>query len=81
MLTGVQIEKVREEGINIIDKKQVKHVMNADTIVLALGAKADNKLTGELKSGTWKLYCIGDCVKPRKMIDAIYEGSYVARQI
>ena len=81
MLTGVKIDEVTEEGISVIDKKREKHMIKADTVLVALGAKANNELAEELKGRSWELYCIGDCVEPGRIIDAIYGGSYVARQI
>jgi 2,4-dienoyl-CoA reductase-like NADH-dependent reductase (Old Yellow Enzyme family)/thioredoxin reductase len=81
MFTGVKIDEVTEEGMSVINKKRERHVIKADTILMALGAKANNKLAEELKDRSWEFYCIGDCVEPRRIIDAIYEGSYVARQI
>ena len=80
-ITGVKIDEITGEGIVGIDGKRQKRIMEADTVVVALGAKAENKLAEDLKGEGWELYCIGDCLEPRKITDAIYEGSYVARQI
>jgi hypothetical protein len=53
----------------------------ADTVVLAAGMKPNNSLFVSLKGRIAELYAIGDCFKPRKMIDAIHEGARVARAI
>ena len=44
-----------------------------DTIVLALGYSSDLQDL-EVPEGT-KIFTIGDCVKPRKVIDAVF-GAY-----
>jgi mycofactocin system FadH/OYE family oxidoreductase 2 len=45
-----------------------------DTLVLATGPKADDALYLELKGTVENLHRIGDCVAPRKLDHAIYEG-------
>jgi NADPH-dependent 2,4-dienoyl-CoA reductase/sulfur reductase-like enzyme len=45
-----------------------------DTVVLATGPKADDVLYLELKGQVENLHRIGDCVAPRKLDHAIYEG-------
>ena len=45
-----------------------------DTLVLAIGPKADDALYLELKGAVENLHRIGDCVAPRKLDHAIYEG-------
>lgn len=52
-----------------------------ETIVLALGAKSRDNLHNALKGKVSETYLIGDCVTPRKMIDAIHEAYHVAVKI
>jgi mycofactocin system FadH/OYE family oxidoreductase 2 len=47
---------------------------DVDTVVLATGPKADDALYLELKGHVANLHRIGDCVAPRKLDHAIYEG-------
>jgi 2,4-dienoyl-CoA reductase-like NADH-dependent reductase (Old Yellow Enzyme family)/thioredoxin reductase len=55
--------------------------LKADTIVLAVGAKSDNKLGEQLSGFSSEIYRIGDCIEPRDILSAIHEASKVARQI
>lgn len=55
--------------------------IEAETVVLALGAKAYNPLLPKLEGKVAEVYSIGDCACPRKMIDAIHEGFEVALKI
>ena len=52
-----------------------------DTIVLAMGQKADDTLYKALKGKVEELYRIGDSVAPRKVDMAIWEGHRVGREI
>jgi mycofactocin system FadH/OYE family oxidoreductase 2 len=49
-------------------------IEGVDTVVLAAGAKADDELYVALKGRVENLHRIGDCVAPRKLDHAIYEG-------
>ncbi len=53
----------------------------AETVVLALGAKAQDSLFHVLKDKVSELHVIGDCAAPRKMIEAIHEAYDVAIKI
>ena len=52
-----------------------------DTIVLATGAKANDDLYLALKGQAENLHRIGDCVAPRKLDHAIYEGELAGREL
>lgn len=56
--------------------------LEADTVVLAFGPKADESLYFALKGATGaELHRIGDCVAPRKIDHAIYEGYLAGREL
>ena len=55
--------------------------LDADTLVLSYWRKSDRTLYDELKGKVKELYKIGDCVAPRRLINAVYEGYQVAMQI
>lgn len=52
-----------------------------DSIILAMGQKVDDALYLQLKGKVPELYRIGDCVAPRKVDMAIWEGHRVGREI
>uniref|UniRef100_A0A831U6C9 Mycofactocin system FadH/OYE family oxidoreductase 2 n=1 Tax=Geobacter metallireducens TaxID=28232 RepID=A0A831U6C9_GEOME len=52
-----------------------------DAIVLAMGQKVDDSLYFSLKGKVAELYRIGDCVAPRKVDMAIWEGHRIGREI
>ncbi len=52
-----------------------------DTVVLATGPKADDELYYGLKGQLDDLHRIGDCLAPRKLDHAIYEGELAGREL
>ena len=52
-----------------------------DTIVLAMGQQVEDDLYFALKGKVKELYRIGDCVAPRKVDMAIWEGHKLGREI
>jgi len=79
-LMETTFEGVAEEGIAVSDAHG-KRTLKAESIVLAIGSKPNNELAKALKGKVENLYVVGDCVEPRKSLEAIHEGSWAARQI
>jgi mycofactocin system FadH/OYE family oxidoreductase 2 len=52
-----------------------------DGVVLATGPKADDDLYFALKGTAENLHRIGDCLAPRKLDHAIYEGELAGREL
>jgi mycofactocin system FadH/OYE family oxidoreductase 2 len=52
-----------------------------DTVVLATGQKANDELYFALKGTVENLHRIGDCLAPRKLDHAIYEGELAGREL
>jgi 2-enoate reductase len=49
--------------------------------VLATGLKPENKLYESLVSEIADLYAVGDCVEPRNILDAIWDGFVIGNTI
>ncbi len=81
LLTEVKYEEVRDECLLITTKEGEKHIIEADTIVVAAGARANIELFKALKDKGYETYLAGDCKEPRGILDAIYEGFTVGRTI
>ena len=74
MLTGVKCEEISETGVVITTKEGEKQTIEANTIVLAVGAKSNIELLKSIKDIVSEIHLIGDCVEPRRIIDAIGDG-------
>lgn len=55
--------------------------VSVDTVVVATGGVAVNQLYSALKGKVKELYAVGDCIAPRKMNNAIYEGYHLGRSL
>ncbi len=81
VLTYTNTLGITDEGVTIADKSGNRSVLKADTVVLALGLEPDRRLFEALEGKLPEVYAIGDCVEPRKVINAIWEGFRLARLI
>ena len=54
---------------------------DVDAVVLATGSLADDRLVQELAAALPNVHAIGDCVAPRKLDHAIYEGELAGREL
>ena len=54
---------------------------DADTVVIAVGQTANRELLSAIEGMDREFHAIGDCVTPRRLLDAIHEGFGVANRI
>jgi len=81
VVTNQRAQKITNKGVITINKEFSEQTIEADTIVLALGAVPNDKLARSLDGKIPEVYGIGDCRRPRNLTDAILDGAYVSRQI
>jgi len=81
ILTNTTIEEATEEGVILIDKDFKRRLIKCDTLVIGVGLKPEKKLYESLLDERVELYLIGDCVEPRKILDAIWDGFTIGRTI
>jgi 2,4-dienoyl-CoA reductase (NADPH2) len=55
--------------------------LEAQTIVLALGSRANNEMFENLKGKFSRLFPVGDCLEPRRAKEAIHEGFTTALRV
>jgi 2,4-dienoyl-CoA reductase (NADPH2) len=79
MLPSVKYEEITDRGLIITTKEGKKQTVEADTIVMALPLLPNTKLLKELDGIAPEVYAIGDCKDPRLIVDAIADGSRIAR--
>jgi 2-enoate reductase len=81
ILTERKTLEVAEEGITVIDTHGKKTMLAADSVVLAVGLQPNRELLAEIRTRMSRVYAIGDCVEPRKVLNAVWEGFRTARLI
>lgn len=79
MLPGVKYEEITDQGLTITTKEGKKQTIEADTIVTAMPLLPNTELLTELESIVPEVYAIGDCKDPHLIVDAIADGSRMAR--
>jgi pyruvate/2-oxoglutarate dehydrogenase complex dihydrolipoamide dehydrogenase (E3) component len=78
-MVNTRLEKINGSHVTVSNSGDLQE-LDADSIVLAIGA-VSNKDVCAVVDGKIKTYCIGDCKKPRNILEAIAEGAKLGRQL
>jgi len=81
MLSGVHCKEISAGGLTIITKEGKEQTIAADSIIPATPLAPNTQLLQTLQNQGSEIYSIGDCSKPGLIVDAIAEGSRIARAI
>jgi len=91
MLTGVQYQQVTDTGMRVHMRGGITSMAEiaadalknfpADTFVLAAGSVPNNELKAAIEKTGVTVKCVGDCVEPRTILEAIKEGWLAASEI
>lgn len=76
IMTKTLVREITKEGVVLDDNGKPK-TLPADTVVLAVGARSDRELVEALSTGKMEVYAVGDCVAPRKIVEATSQGFHV----
>ncbi|UCH50728.1 MAG: FAD-dependent oxidoreductase [Chloroflexota bacterium] len=71
--TSSTCEAIWEDGVRITTNGE-KETIRADTVITAVGYKANERLYKALKGRVPEVYCIGDSSEPRRIREATSEG-------
>lgn len=80
-LTKLTITAISNDGVTTVDPWGKMTFLPADCVVVAIGTKPLDDLSEKIEDFVREVYVIGDGVKSRKILDAVYEGARVARLI
>ncbi len=75
-----ELLKIDEKGVRVRGEGG-EYDIPGETVVLALGARSQNALFQKLEGKIPEVYSIGDCVKPRKILEAVQEAYQIASKI
>ncbi|MET1124970.1 MAG: FAD-dependent oxidoreductase [Archaeoglobaceae archaeon] len=82
MLTNKRAVEIKEGAVIVEDTQSgERSEVACDTVVLAVGTSSNDGLYDELKDRVAEIYKIGDCVKPRKALDATQEAAELALKV
>ena len=81
-------DSITKNGVNILlnigdtqGRDNIFSFLKADTVVLAVGAKNENRLVEQLTGQIPEVYSIGDCAGKRSVFAAMRGGSDIAQKI
>ena len=81
MHTEAKILSCEKQGVRVMLRGEKEAFIAGDNLIMALGYRPVNQLENELKGRLPRIHIIGDCVKPRKILDAVSEAYVIATQI
>jgi len=80
--TQCDVSEMRDGKAIIVDADGRKEaVVGADLVVLARGSVSDTTWVDELREKVPEVYVVGDCIEPRDIASALYEGAWGGNQI
>ena len=78
--TGTRLAEIKPEGVAVENRKGA-FTIPADTVVIAIGLKAQQSVYDELAAAGKEAYLVGDAVKPGKIYDAFHTAYKLAVKI
>jgi len=78
ILTSTRVKALGKGSALVEDKRGERWIGGFDSIVLAAGWKSDQGLLTALQGKVAELFVIGDAVKPRETLEAVYEAEQLA---
>jgi len=74
LLTSTSCEEIKEGSVLVTTAEGKKETIPADTVIIAVGYKANDDLYKALEGKVPEIYCIGNSAKPRRIFEANSEG-------
>jgi len=74
MLTSVTSEEITKNRVTVTTAEGQKEIIPADTVILAVGYRANDDLGKALEGKVPEVYCIGDSSQVQRIVEAINDG-------
>ena len=74
LLASTNCEKIEEGSVQVASADGRKETIPADTVIIAAGYTANDRLYKALEGRVPETYCIGNSAKPRRILEANSEG-------
>ena len=72
--TGFRCAEIIEKGVIAIDKEGKETLFEADNVIIAVGLKPRSDIVEALRDMAPGFIAIGDCVKPKRVMQAVRTG-------
>jgi pyruvate/2-oxoglutarate dehydrogenase complex dihydrolipoamide dehydrogenase (E3) component len=80
-ITGASCQEITKVGLVIATKDGRKQTIKGKTVITTLPLKENKVLYNSIQDIAPEIYAIGDCNKPGLIVDAVADGSRIAREI
>lgn len=80
MVTRATAKEITDLGV-LIDHRGKQELIEADTVVLALGVQPRRELAEQLTGLGTELYVVGDCAEPRRLPEAVSDAFKAALKL
>lgn len=80
-VTNTACTEITNEGVKTVNSEGEQQFFKADTVVLATGMRPLRDLAESFYGIVYDVKIIGDCVRPRKVDDATYEGYFAVTSL
>lgn len=74
MLTNTKCDEITPGNVTVITGEGQRSIIPADTVVMAVGSKANDDLFRTLQSKVPELHCVGDSSQPQGIMEATNDG-------
>jgi 2-enoate reductase len=74
LLTSATCEEIKEGSVQVTTADGKKETIPADTVIIAVGYKANDSLYKALEGKVPEIYCVGNSAQPRRILEAASEG-------
>jgi 2-enoate reductase len=81
IMTSSRVCEIKSDGILIDHQDSGKRLIEAESVVLAMGMKSETGLADQLETAADYVYRIGDCREPRNVMNAVWDAYEIARYI
>ena len=81
ILTSTKVEKITEKSVEVVTGQGEKRSLPADTVIIAAGAKPNQKVQEELQGLAREVYLAGDCLVPADIRMSIHQGNGIGRML
>ena len=75
------VDRIETGAISARNTDGKRFSINADTVIICVGSRANDGLHKALEGKVEELYKIGDCEEPARILEAIHAGTNVGHQI
>jgi 2,4-dienoyl-CoA reductase-like NADH-dependent reductase (Old Yellow Enzyme family)/thioredoxin reductase len=73
--------KIKENSVVVEQNRETREIRDIDSVVIAVGVQPDCTVEALLKEKGYSCRVIGDAVKARKALEAIWDGAEIGRAI